>query len=145
MQVGVWRCAVKSSWFKTYVAVLTSVCVTWPVVNQQALSLYIDASFLATPPHTWKLDLAKCSAQFPLSAESFQLLLLLLTASAGSWKEWQIPFLSSEEASVILLLCRNSVYRLHYGKLLDPEICIERHMHFCLIFAYIYIHSGKRH
>lgn len=114
-------------------AVLTGVCVKGPVVNQHALSLYTDASFLVTPhkPENWTLQGAQHSLLF---AESFQLLLLPLTASAGSWKEQQVPFIFSEEASIILLLYRSDIYILHHGKLLDLES-----MYLCLTFAYIYI------
>lgn len=95
-----------------HVAVPTHVRVKGPAVNQHALSLYIDASFSVTPqkPENWTLQGAQHSF---LSAESFQLLLLPLTASAGSWKEQQVPFISSEEASIILLLYRSGIYILH--------------------------------
>lgn len=116
-----------------HVAVLTLMCVKGSVVNQHALTLYTDASFLVTlhKPENWTLQGAQHSF---LSAENFQLLLLPLTASAGSWKEQQVPFIFSEEASIILLLCRSGIYILHYGKLLDLE-----DMYLCLTFAYIHI------
>lgn len=69
-----------------HVAVLTGVCVKGPVVNQHALSLDTDASFLVTPPKPENWTLQGTQHCF-LSAESFQLLLLPLTASSGSWKE----------------------------------------------------------
>lgn len=107
-------------------------------MNQHASSLYIDASFLTTPstPKNWTLQSVQRSF---LSVKSFLLLLLPLTTSAGSWEEWQVPFLPPEEGSVILLLCRNSIYIRRYGTLLEPDIRIERHMYFCLVFAYIHM------
>lgn len=133
MQAGVQTCGGRSSWFKMHVAVLTAVWVKGPVVNQHASSLYTDVSFLVTPhkPENWTLQGAQHSF---LSAEIFQLLLLPLIASAGSWKEQQVPFISSEESSIILLLCRSGIYSSSWEDVKPgrhvfmPHICIYTYL-----------------
>ena len=61
------------SWFKTRLAVQTSICVMSPFVNRHALSLYVDASFVVTPPapESWTLQSAKFPLCWKLSASAF--------------------------------------------------------------------------
>lgn len=82
-----------------HVAVLTGVCVKGPVVNQHALSLDTDASFLVTPPkpENWTLQGTQhcfLSAE-KLSASPFALDSFFWFLEGG--------FISSEKASVLLL------------------------------------------
>lgn len=90
MQAGVQICAGRSSWFKMHMAVLTGVCVKGPVVNQHALSLYTDASFLVTP-HTLENWTLQGAQQFPLcwklSASPFAIdsFCWLLEGTAGTF------------------------------------------------------------